>query len=90
MPRSKIEKAFQKKVNELVRKAGALEDKEVRSVIRLLADVRKEVASQVASTEWQAYRLPQLKAAVERAMPDIKAAYTVLCTEYREEDSPAA
>jgi NTE family protein len=28
------------------------------------------------------------EAAVERAMPDIKAAYAVLCTEYREEEGP--
>lgn len=77
MPRSKKEIAFQKKVGELVRKAGKLEDAEVRKAIKLLADARKEVAAQVASTEWQSYHLQQLKAAIERAMQEFGNQYGV-------------
>jgi len=77
MPRSKIEIAFQKKVDELIRKAGALEDAEVRKVVKLLFDARKEVAATVASTEWQAYHLPQLKAAIERTLQDFGGKYGV-------------
>ena len=75
--RSKVEIAFQKKVDELIRKAGALEDAEVRKVVKLLFDARKEVAAMVASTEWQAYHLPQLKAAIERTLQDFGGKYGV-------------
>lgn len=77
MPRNKTEIAFQKKVAELIRKANKLEDVEVLRVVRLLADARKEVAATVASTEWQAYRLPQLKGQIERAMQEFGAKYGV-------------
>jgi hypothetical protein len=62
------EKAFGKKVKELVKKAENLEDAGVKKVIKQLAEARKEIAATVASTEWEAYHLPQMKAAVERAM----------------------
>jgi len=62
------EKRFQKKVNELIKQAQNMEETQVKKVIRMLNDARKEVASRVAATEWQAYHLPQLKQAIERAM----------------------
>ncbi|MDY7034546.1 MAG: hypothetical protein SV375_00060 [Thermodesulfobacteriota bacterium] len=74
---SKKERAFQKKVNELIRKTGRLEKAEVQKVISLLNNARKEVAAAVASTEWQLYRLPQLKGAIERALQDFGAKYGV-------------
>ena len=58
------EKAFARKVRELIKKANSLEDASVKRVISLLADVRKDVAATVASTEWQAYHLPQMKASI--------------------------
>jgi hypothetical protein len=42
-----------------------------------LADVRKDIASVVASTEWQAYHLPRLKHAVERAMQQFALKYGI-------------
>lgn len=77
MPRSKKEIAFNKKVKELVARAQNLEDAEVKKVITLLAGVRNEVASTVASTEWQAYRLPEFKNAIERALQQFGGRYGV-------------
>lgn len=68
MARSKKEIAFHRKVKELIAKAQALEDDAVRRVVQLLADARRDVAATVASTEWEAYRLPQLKAEIERTL----------------------
>lgn len=62
------EKAFQRKVKELIKKADRLEEAEVKKIVRLLNEARQEVAAAVASTEWQAYHLPELKGAIERAM----------------------
>ena len=62
------EKAFQKKVDALIRQADKLEDAAVRRVLDMLSDARQEVAAQVASTDWQAYRLSSLKASIERSM----------------------
>lgn len=77
MPRSKKEIVFQKKVDELIRRAQNLENAEVKKVITLLADARKEVAATVASTEWQAYRLPEFKAAIDRALQQFGDKYGV-------------
>jgi|GEM_PF-709267 len=77
MARSKKEIAFQRKVDELVKRANRLEDAEVKKVIQILADARKEVAATIASTEWQAYRLPQFQAAIERAMQEFGDKYGV-------------
>ena len=71
------ERAFQRKVAELVRRAGRLEDAEVKKIVRLLAAARKEVAAAVASTEWQVYYLPQLKGAIERALQEFGMKYGV-------------
>jgi len=74
---SRKERAYRKKVNELIKKANRLEDAEVKKVIRLLADARKEVAAAVASTEWQVYYLPQMKGAVDRALQEFGRKYNV-------------
>ncbi len=71
------EQLFNKKVKELVKKANNLEDAEVRKVVKHLADARKEIASAVASTGWQAYHLPKLKNAVERAMQQFAMKYGI-------------
>jgi len=71
------EKIFQKKVKELIKKAGALEEAGVKRVIGLLSDARKEVAATVASTEWQAYRLGEMKSAIERALQEFGSKYGV-------------
>lgn len=71
------QKIFQKKVNALIKNAGALEDQAVKRVMVLLNNARKEVAATVASTEWQAYYLPQMKAATERALETFAGQYGV-------------
>ena len=71
------EKAFQRKVRDLIKRANRLEGEEVKKVVRLLNDARKEVIAQVASTEWQAYYLPQMKGAIERAMQEFGNQYGV-------------
>lgn len=62
------ERAFQKKVRALIGKAHDLEDDAVKRGIKLLSAARKEVAATVASTEWQAYHLPEMKRAIDGAM----------------------
>lgn len=57
--------------------AGRLEDRAVRNVLSILSQARKEIASEVVSTEWDAYHLPRLKEAVERAMVDFASKYGV-------------
>jgi hypothetical protein len=71
------EKRFQRKVKSLIAQAEQLEDAGVKRVIALLSDARKEVAATVASTEWQAYYLPQMKAAIERALGEFGRKYGV-------------
>jgi len=77
MARSKKEIAFQKKVDELIANAQHMETAEVKKVIALLADARKDVAATVATTEWQAYRLPELKNAIDRALQSFGDKYGV-------------
>jgi len=71
------ERAFQRKVKELIRKANSMEDAAVKRTIKLLASARREVAATVASTEWEAYRLPELKGAIDRTMREFGAKYGV-------------
>jgi hypothetical protein len=71
------QKAFNRKVKQLMKEAGRMQEDGVKRVVKLLADARKEVAATVASTEWQAYHLPQMKAAIERALEDFGSKYGV-------------
>jgi len=65
---TKKERAFQRKIKALIAEADNLNDAAVKRVVKLLANARKEVAAVVASTEWEIYRLPELKGAIERAL----------------------
>jgi len=71
------EQIFQRKVKQLIKQADRLEDQAVKRVIRQLNTARKEVAATVASTEWQAYHLPEMKAAIERTMQEFGRTYEV-------------
>lgn len=71
------ERAFQKKVKELIKKANSMEDAAVMRAIKLLANARKEIAATVASTEWEAYRLHEMKAAVDRTMREFGTKYGI-------------
>lgn len=79
------ERAFRKKVNALIKNAGALEDQAVKRVIKLLDVARRDVAATVASTEWQAYYLPQMKAATERALETFAGQYGVVLRDAQRE-----
>jgi hypothetical protein len=61
-------KEFDKKVKSLIQAAQKAEDTAVVDTIRLLAQARTDVAASVAATDWQAYHLPQLQAAIDRAL----------------------
>ena len=76
MPSAK-QKAFDRKVKALVKKANRLEAAEVKRTIALLANARKEIAAAVASSDWQIHRLAELKAAVERALTDFGNQYGI-------------
>jgi len=69
------ERAFQKKVQDLINRVGTLQDNEVARVMGMLEDARREVAAMVASTEWKAYSIPQLKASVDRAIETMHQRY---------------
>lgn len=77
MARNKKEIAFQKKVDELIKRSQNLENAEVKKVITLLSDARKNVAATVATTDWQAYRLPEFKNAIDRALQEFGSKYGV-------------
>lgn len=77
MPQTQKERAFSRKVDELIKKAQNMENAEVKKTIQTLNNARKEVAAIMASTDWQAYHLPQLKAAIERAMQEFGDRYGV-------------
>lgn len=63
---------FKQKIDELIKKAQNMEEAEVKKVLTMLEDARKEVAAQVASTPWQAHHLAELKQAVDRAIVDFR------------------
>lgn len=69
------QQAFDAKVKALIKQANKLSDDAVARVIRLLSDARKEVAATVASTEWEAYYLPQIKGAIDRALQEFGSKY---------------
>jgi len=64
------EAEINKKIKALIKAADKLEGKKVAAAIRLLKDAHKDVAATVATTDWQAYQLPQLKMAIERALQE--------------------
>lgn len=69
------ERAYNRRLQGLIDGAGRLEDRAVARVISILENARKEVAAQVAVTEWDMYHLPQLKEGVERAMEGFRQQY---------------
>lgn len=68
---SREEKRIIRIVNEILGVAEKAGDETVKRVVKQLDNARKEVAAAVASTEWQLYRLPEIKAAVNRAIEDL-------------------
>ena len=64
-------------MEQLIAQATKMENEAVKNSIRILEAARKEIAATVASTEWEMYRLPQLKSAVERAMQSYAQLYNM-------------
>jgi Phage Mu protein F like protein len=63
---------FKRKVDQLIANYGKFEDAKATEMMRILEQVRQNVASAVASTEWDMYHIPQLKEAVNRAIEGLK------------------
>ena len=74
---TKRERAYMRKMEGLIRKAGKLQDAEVRRVLEILEHARLEVAARIAETEWQAYHIPQLKSAVKTTIEGFERRYGV-------------
>ena len=72
---TKREKAYNKMLQELIDKVGRLDDRAVKKVVTMLEQAQKEIAAQVAMTDWQAYQIPQLKEAVQNAIDGFKQQY---------------
>lgn len=73
--------AFKAKVEELIGEAEKAGDLAAAKAIHHLGEAREKVAAAVASTDWQLYHLPQLKAATERAMSEFGSRFGVMLNE---------
>jgi uncharacterized protein with gpF-like domain len=66
---------YDKQVQKLIAQAESMTETQVAKAIRQLNIARKQIAATVAETEWELYRLPKLKTAVDSAMQDFAARY---------------
>jgi len=64
----KRERAYTKKIQELIEKSGRLQDDSVQAVFDLLESTRSEIGSRLIETDWDAYHVGQMKDAITRAM----------------------
>lgn len=69
------EQRYARKIDDLIKRCGKLTDAQVKDVLKILGAARTEVAARIAETEWQAYQIPKLKEAVERAMDGFRQRY---------------
>ena len=65
---TEVEVRYNRKLEELVEGVGRLEEREVAKSIRLLKELRKEVALQIVDSDWKTHHVPQLKDAVEKVV----------------------
>lgn len=72
---TRTEQKYNKQLAELTAKVGKLSDAEVDRVMALLGNAIAEIDDAVSTTEWQAYRLKQLKDAVEQAITSFSQQY---------------
>ncbi|MEN8134321.1 MAG: phage minor head protein [Thermodesulfobacteriota bacterium] len=68
-------KAYEKKVAELLYKTGRLQDREVEKILVLLEQLRRQLTDTVAASEWQVWRIKEMKAAVNAATEQFRLAY---------------
>jgi hypothetical protein len=69
------ERAYNRKVQELIDRVGKLNDREVKRVLAILENARRDIAAAVATTEWKAHFIPQLKEAINRAIDGFSQQY---------------
>lgn len=70
------EQAYNKMLRDVTDRVGKLEDREVKKVMGILEDARKNVAAAVASTEWDIHHVAELKESVNRAVSGFRQRYT--------------
>ena len=76
MPSAK-EIEFSAKMKALMAEVDHLQDGAVKRLLSILNQARREVAADVASTDWEAYRLKTLKEAIERALTEFADKYSI-------------
>lgn len=69
------EQAYNRMLTDLTEKVGKLTDVEVSRVLAILDKALDEIDQMVAKTDWQAYRIPQMKESVERAISAFEQQY---------------
>lgn len=67
--------AYARRMEALMADADTLGDDAVSRAKALLEEVRKEIVSQIASTDWAAHRIEGMKRAVQNAMSDFSSRY---------------
>ena len=69
------QQAYERRIKDLIERFGKLADGEVKNVLAILENARREIAARVASTPWEAQHIPELKAAVETAIDGFRQQY---------------
>ncbi len=59
------QKLFEKTRGQILRDYRGVKDKEIRRIIKMLNDTRKQVLAQIASSDWNAHFIPQLLDAID-------------------------
>ena len=70
------EAAYNRMVQGLIDRVDKLSDREVSRVFGILEDARAEIEKMVATTEWRAEMIPQMRDAVNRAAERFRQRYT--------------
>lgn len=68
-------RAYVQKMNTLMKRAQSMTKTEIRSIITLLEDTRKEVASIIIKTDWHKWYIQQLNQDITRIINDLRAKY---------------
>lgn len=71
------EKAYKKKLEEILEAMDNLSADQVKIIETQLRKAYKEVAARVATTDWQAYKIPELQEAIKRIVEEFTQYYGV-------------
>jgi len=61
------ESEYEKKMRDLIESANNLNDKQIRKTRKILERLRKDIAAQIASTEWELFRQDEILEAIDEA-----------------------